>query len=74
MSVAQIREQIQELSEAERIELAEWLSDSLSGSDNAYLQETIAIAERRSEELRSGKVKGVPWEEVKARLDAALQS
>ncbi len=75
MSVAQIQEQILELSEAERIQLAEWLRDSIpDDEDDACLQETIAIAEQRSEELRSGKVKAVPWEEVKAQLDAALHS
>jgi putative addiction module component (TIGR02574 family) len=31
-------------------------------------EEMVAELDRRSEELRSGKVKGIPWEDVKARL------
>lgn len=72
MSVAQIQEQILELSEAERIQLAEWLRDSIPDEeDDAYLQETIAIAQRRSEELRTGKVKGLTEEEFWARVNAS---
>ena len=72
-SIAQIREQIDELSYAERVELSEWLQLTTpveEEEDQAYLDEILALAEKRSEELRSGKVIGIPWEEVKRQLDA----
>ena len=75
MSVIQIREQINTLSDAERGELSQWLLETThSENDDACLQETIALAEQRSEELRSGKVKAVPWKEVKRQLDEAVAS
>ncbi|SKA81157.1 Putative addiction module component [Prosthecobacter debontii] len=72
-SIAQIREQIDELSYAERVELSEWLQLTTpveEEEDQAYLDEILALAEKRSEELRAGKVIGIPWEEVKRQLDA----
>ena len=75
MSAVQIREAIEKLSPAERLDLVEWLNETTPHEeDDAYLQETIAIAERRSEELRSGAVKAVPWEQVQRQLDEAMVS
>ena len=75
MSVIQIREQINTLSDAERAELSSWLLETTHPeNDDACLQETISLAEQRSEELRSGKVKAVPWKEVKRQLDEAVAS
>jgi|GEM_PF-2630658 len=76
MSVAQIREKIDALSLAERFEISEWLQLTLpeEDEDEAYLQETLTIAERRSEEMSSGKVKGVLWEDVRRQLDAQFGS
>ncbi|HEX2643573.1 MAG TPA: addiction module protein [Thermoanaerobaculia bacterium] len=55
-----------ELDEAGRAELAARLLDSLEvpGSDVAWEAEL----ERRAEELESGAVKGISWEELQARL------
>lgn len=72
MSLATIREQIDELSYEERVELSQWLQMTTPDEDDAYLQETLALAEQRSEELKSGKVVGIPWEEVRRQLDQAL--
>lgn len=73
MSIAQIREQIEELSYEERVELSEWLQMTTPvEEDEEDLQEILALAEQRSEELRSGKVKGIPWEEVRSRSDSLL--
>lgn len=72
MSLATIREQIDELSYEERVELFQWLQMTTPDEDDAYLQEMLALAEQRSEELQSGKVVGIPWEEVRRQLDQAL--
>lgn len=75
MSLATIREQIDELSYEERVELSQWLQMTTpveEDEDDAYLQETLALAEQRSAELQSGKAVGIPWEEVRRQLDQAL--
>lgn len=75
MSLATIREQIDELSYEERVELSQWLQMTTpveEDEDDAYLQETLALAEQRSAELQSGNAVGIPWEEVRRQLDQAL--
>lgn len=75
MSLATIREQIDELSYEERVELSQWLQMTTpveEDEDDPYLQETLALAEQRSSELQSGKAVGIPWEEVRRQLDQAL--
>jgi predicted DNA-binding protein len=72
MSIAQIREQIEELSYEERVELSEWLQITTPvEDDDLYLQETLVLAEQRSEELRSGKVKAISEAEFWDRVDSA---
>ena len=58
-----------ELEERERAALAARLIESLDteleeGVEAAWLAEV----ERRMEELDSGKVQGIPWDELRARL------
>jgi putative addiction module component (TIGR02574 family) len=58
-----------DLNERERAALAARLIESLDteveeGVEAAWLAEV----ERRMEELDSGKVQGIPWDEVRARL------
>lgn len=48
---------------AENTEPYEWWND----------EEMVAELDRRSEDLRSGKVKGIPWEEVKKDLLARVK-
>ncbi len=56
------------LPEEDRLELAEALIASLQPSNRPPIDESWRdLIRRRSEELRSGAVKGVPWEEVKRR-------
>jgi len=61
------------------IEERSWLADemwetTLDEEQRSIQQEWIEEAERRLEELRSGKVKGIPWEEVMERLNAKLRA
>ena len=54
------------LSDDDRLELVEALLASLQTTDQPPFDEAWReIVRRRSAELRSGKVKTVPWEEVK---------
>lgn len=64
-----------ELPEQERQEMAYWLLDRLpegcepEGADDDVLQESIRLAEERSAELDSGKVKALTYEEFRAGLE-----
>lgn len=73
MSLTEIREHIGALSLEERIEISEWLQLTLpeEEEDEAYLQETVALAERRSEEMRTGKVQPLSEEDFWARAESA---
>lgn len=70
----QILEAALALPEAERARLASVLQDSVTHGatqeeiDAAILEEV----ERRRDDLRSGRTKGVPWEEVQRELDAMI--
>ena len=52
------------------LDLSDPATESPDDVQNAWDQEI----ERRLQELRSGKVKGVPLEEVKAKIEARLPS
>lgn len=64
------------LPDAERAELAAILADSIGdGHTEAELEAAwIAEAKRRLEDIRSGKSRTVPSEEVEAELDAIIAS
>lgn len=54
------------LPDEDRLEIAEALYASLQPSDRPPLDESWReVIRRRSAELKSGQVVGVPWEEVK---------
>ncbi len=74
-SIAHIREQIDELSPADRQELSAWLQETTSEEDDdeAYLQEGIALAEKRSEEMRTGKARLLSEEEFWAGVEQVKQ-
>ncbi len=75
MSVVQIREAIDKLTFPERVEISEWLlATTTAPEDDDELDEVIALAEQRCEEMRTGKAKGVPWEEVRQMLDKVCQA
>ncbi len=62
----EIKEAASTLPIGERAELAQFLLRSLDEDrdEKSLDAEWFKIAEKRSEELRSGKVKGIPAEEV----------
>ena len=59
---------------AARARLANRLLESLANEDLDAAEEAEWAAElaRRVEDVESGRVKGVPWEEVEARLAAMI--
>lgn len=59
-----------ELSDSERAALVGLLIESLESTEpDADVEEAWAAeAERRWQEIESGQVKTIPWEEVKAKL------
>ena len=72
MSVHEIEAEALLLSSQERAHLAEVLIASLD-EDLALDQAWAAEAERRYEEIRSGRVQAIPAEQVMAELDELLR-
>jgi putative addiction module component (TIGR02574 family) len=72
MSVHEIKAEALLLSSQERAHLAEVLIASLD-EDLALDQAWIAEAERRYEEIRSGRVQTIPAEQVMAEIDELLR-
>jgi putative addiction module component (TIGR02574 family) len=70
MSVAEIQKNASSLPEKERAKLAAWLLDSLppAAGDDASA-ESLEEADRRREELDSGRVQPVPEKEFWAGID-----
>ncbi|MEL6760833.1 MAG: addiction module protein, partial [Myxococcota bacterium] len=65
-----------DLTENERAELAVLLIDSLGAPDRWASfsdEEVLTEIRRRADELESGEVKGIPWEQVKASLEAKIR-
>lgn len=65
----EIRDEALELSDEERLDLAEELYDSALSDEERALE---AEWDRRAEELIDGRVKGIPVEESIARARAAM--
>ena len=72
MSVQELEAEVLKLPSRERARLAEVLIASLDEEDE-IAQAWSDEAERRYEELRSGRTKGIPAEEVFARVRSRLQ-
>ena len=68
-SVEELYKKSLDLNERERAALAARLIESLDTETEEGVEAAwLAEVERRMEELDSGKVQGIPWEEVRARL------
>ena len=64
-----------DLSEADRASLAGLLIGSLEGEPDAEVEAAWAVEiERRVAEMESGKVQGIPWEQVRQRLLGKLNA
>ena len=72
MTVTQILAAAQALPSRERETLCTQIAESLDAPLTAEEQAWADMAERRAEELRSGKVKGVPADEVFAKARRRL--
>ena len=69
----EIYQEASALTEAERAELAGLLLQSLETEPDADVEaEWAAEVERRVQEIESGAVQMIPWEEVRAELHARL--
>ena len=71
-TVQELEAEALELTVEARGELAAKLLDSLEPSDTEIQESWIREAERRAEEMRSGRVQGEPVAEVLARIRAKL--
>ena len=71
--VAELFREASELPEADRVELAGRLLESLHGdADEGVETAWDEEIERRIRQIDSGQVKTIPWEEVRAKLHARL--
>ena len=64
MSLTEMKQQVLELSRGDQVALKAFLDELLNTVDPAFDRDWGAIATRRLENLRSGKTKGIPLEEV----------
>lgn len=71
MTLEEVREAVKELTAEERDILSQELLTDRQGIDPSIEKVWITEAERRLEELESGKVKGIPAEEVFAKIRKA---
>jgi len=63
-----------ELPEAERAELAAELMASFDGEPDPDVEAAWAVEiERRAARVLSGESEGVPWDEVRARIESELR-
>ena len=68
LTAEQLLDAVLALPEEERLEVAEAVMASFEPSDQSPLHDSWReVIRRRSAELRSGQVAGIPWEEVKRR-------
>ena len=74
MTTKQIEEAALKLSKRDRARLAEKLQDSLrTREEREILDAWIKEAERRNQEMESGKVVGIPADEVFRRVRASFR-
>jgi len=66
--VEDVVSQALELDEHDRAEVAARLLDSLEQADTEVDQRWLSTIERRAEELESGAVQGISWEDLRERL------
>ena len=67
-AVEELYEQASQLSAERRAELAGLLLESIEEPDEGVEQAWAAEIERRMDDYRAGRVKTIPWSEVRARL------
>jgi putative addiction module component (TIGR02574 family) len=71
--VSELLREASQLPEADRVELAGRLLDTLHGEPDESVEAAWAAeVERRIRQIDSGEVKTIPWAEVRAKLYARL--
>lgn len=73
-SVTELLEAALTLPEAERAELAELIAASVPSPPSSLHPDWAAELRRRAAEIDSGKVKLVPWDEVRRRVQEQLDA
>ncbi|MFA6287657.1 MAG: addiction module protein [Opitutaceae bacterium] len=70
MSVTELEQAFEKLSSQEQEQFAEWYEAKLAGGgfDRGNEEVWAVEVDRRLEEIRSGKVQGIPGEQVMAEL------
>ena len=66
--VEELYEEASQLPAEQRAELAGLLLESIEEPDEGVEQAWAAEIERRMDDYRAGRVKTIPWSEVRARL------
>ncbi|MGZ5445937.1 MAG: addiction module protein [Thermoanaerobaculia bacterium] len=66
--VEELYQQASRLPAEDRAELAGLLLESIEEPDEGVEQAWVVEIERRLEDYRAGRVKTIPWNEVRARL------
>jgi putative addiction module component (TIGR02574 family) len=64
MSLAELKASLSAMPLSERAELAHYLLHTLEPAESDAKAEWLALAEKRMEEVRAGKVVGIPADQV----------
>ncbi len=70
-AVEKLYEEASQLPAGDRAELAGLLLESIEEADQGVEEAWVAEIERRMEDYRAGRVKTIPWNEVRAKLRRA---
>jgi hypothetical protein len=62
-TIDELKETLRQLTAAEQLQLADWLYETADG-DPALDEEWYRVAEDRIDDLESGRVRGIPADEV----------
>jgi putative addiction module component (TIGR02574 family) len=73
-TIEKLREEIHALPKEDREALLALVIEDVEEPPLDFYPDWDAELDRRSAELRSGKVEGIPWEEVKRQIDSIVES
>ncbi len=73
-TVAELLDDALALPDAERAELAELLAETIPSPPDSLHPAWAAELRRRADEIDSGKVQPIPWEEVRRQVHAQIDA
>ena len=73
-TISEILNAAMALSEAERAELSELLAASLTSPTGTLHPAWGAVARRRADQVASGQVQRIPWDEVRRESQSRLET